>query len=199
MGNIVVSENITLDGVTEDPTGEDGFRYGGWFNELGDGDRAAWAEVLTGEALSSAAMLLGRRSYEYLAARWPSRTGVWADRLNSMPKYVVSATLTDPEWTNTTVLAGDLVKEVARLRQELPGDIVVAASGQLVPALFAHDLVDEVRLIVYPHLLGAGGRVFDGIGDRKRVRLVEACKVGTGLALLTYRVVPGRGVTRPVS
>jgi dihydrofolate reductase len=191
MGNIVVSENVTLDGVAEDPTGEDGFRYGGWFNEIGDGDRAAWAEVLTGEALDSTAMLLGRRSYEYLAARWPSRTGTWADRLNSMPKYVVSGTLEDPGWTNTTVLAGDVVTEVTRLRQELTGDIVVAASGQLVPALFAHDLVDEVRLIVHPHLLGTGGRVFDGIGDRKRLRLTEARTVGTGLVLLRYQLGAG--------
>jgi dihydrofolate reductase len=188
MGNIVVSENVTLDGVTEDPTGEDGFRYGGWFNGIGDGDRAAWAEVLTGEALNSTAMLLGRRTYEYLAARWPARTGTWADRLNGMPKYVVSATLKDPGWTNTTVLAGDPVKEVARLRRELPGDIVVAASGRLVPTLFAHDLVDELRLLVHPHLLGTGARVFDGIGDPKRLRLVDAGKVGTGVVQLTYRI-----------
>src|SRR5262245_2899403 len=124
MGTIVVSENVTLDGVVEDPTGENGFRHGGWFNRIGDKDRQAWAEAGLAEAF-----LLGRRTYEYLAARWPSRTGEWADRLNGMPKYVVSSTLGDPEWNNTTVLHA--VSAVSQLRQELDGDIVVAGSRQL--------------------------------------------------------------------
>ena len=120
MGRIVISENVTIDGVIQDPTGDGGFAHGGWFNEIGDEDRQGWAEVETGEALRAEALLLGRRTYDYLAARWPARTGVWADRLNSMPKYVVSSTLADPAWTNTAVLTGDVVNEVTRLK-ERPG------------------------------------------------------------------------------
>src|ERR1022692_398492 len=144
MANIVVSENITLDGVVQDPTGEEGFRHGGWFNQIGDKDREGWAKVGFDEALGAEAMLLGRRSYEFLAERWPSRTGAWADRLNSLPKYVVSSTLVDPAWNNTTVLGGDAVTEVSRLKDELEGEIIVAASRQLVSTLIEHDLVDEL-------------------------------------------------------
>src|SRR6516162_10716107 len=132
MGRIVVSQNVTLDGVVEDPTGEDGFRYGGWFNELGGKDREAWAELGLAEALGAEAFLLGRLSDEYLGPRWNSRSGEWADRLNSLPKYVVSSTLAEPFWTNSTVLRGDVVNDVSKLKQELEGEIVVAASRQLV-------------------------------------------------------------------
>ena len=129
MGKIIISENISLDGVVQDPTGEEGFRHGGWFRQIGDKDREAWAKVLLDEALGAEAMLLGRRSYEFFAARWPSRSGDYADRLNSMPKYVVSSTLQEPKWTNATVLKGGAVSEVSKLKQELAGDIVVYGSA----------------------------------------------------------------------
>jgi dihydrofolate reductase len=189
MGKIVVSENLSLDGVVEDPTGEEGFKHGGWFSEIGNGDRAAWAKIGLDEALEAQAFLLGRRSYEYLAARWPSRTGQWADRLNGMPKYVVSSTLEAPIWNNSTVLNGDVVSEVSKLKQELDGEIVVAASFQLVHTLIEHDLVDELRLIVYPVVLGTGERLFGETSDKKPMRLIDTRTVGDSLAHLSYELV----------
>jgi dihydrofolate reductase len=188
MGKIVISENVSLDGVVEDPTGEEGFRHGGWFEQLG-GDREAWAEVEYAEALAADALLLGRRSYHYFAQRWASRTGDWADRLRIVPKYVVSATLRDLAWDNSTVLTGDVVEAVSTLKREVAGDIVVYASSRLVPALIEHDLVDEVRLMVFPVVLGAGARVFGGIKDKASVRPLTARTVGEGLVSLTYEVV----------
>ena len=188
MGKIVVSENVTLDGVVQDPTGEEGFRHGGWFAQVGDRDREAWAKVGFDEALRAEALLLGRRSYEFLAARWPSRSGPWADRLNSLPKYVVSSTLEDPDWNNSTVLNGDAVTEVSKLKQVLGGEIVVAASRQLVRALMEHDLVDELRLMLYPFVLGAGERLFGETSDKKSMRLIDTRTVGDGLAFLTYEL-----------
>jgi dihydrofolate reductase len=189
MGKIVISENITLDGVVQDPTGEEGFRHGGWFGQLGDKDREQWAKVGFDEALRTEALLMGRRSYEWLAARWPSRTGAWADRLNSLPKYVVSSTLEEPRWNNSTVLRGEVVNEVSKLKQELDGEIVVPASRQLARTLMEHDLADEVRLMVYPVVLGAGERLFGQTGDKKPLRLLSTRTVGDGLALLTYELV----------
>ena len=189
MGKIVVSENVSLDGVVQDPTGEEGFRHGGWFNQISDKDREGWAKIGFDEALGAEAMLLGRRSYEFLAARWPSRTGAWADRLNSLPKYVVSSTLIDPDWNNTTVLGGEAVTEVSRLKQELSGEIIVAASRQLVNTLIEHDLVDELRLMVYPVVLGAGERLFGETSDKKSMRLRDTRTVGDGLIFLTYEPV----------
>jgi dihydrofolate reductase len=187
MGKIVVSANITLDGVVEDPDGKEGFRLGGWFGQSGGKDLAAWAELETDEALRAEALLLGRRSDEWFGTRWSSRDGVWADRLNSLPKYVVSATLETPVWQNTTILGGDAPAEVAKLKRRVDGDIVVYASYQLVHALMEHDLVDELRLVVFPVVLGAGARVFGETGDRKPMRLVETRTVGESLVLLTYR------------
>src|SRR6266576_2786940 len=138
MGKIVISENVSLDGVLQDPTGEEGFRLGGWFGQIGDKDREAWAQVELDEALGAEALLLGRRSYEWFAARWAARSGEWADRLNSLPKYVVSSTLEDPDWNNSTVLKGEVVDEVLKLKQELNGEIVVLASFQLVRTLMEH-------------------------------------------------------------
>src|ERR1017187_5771221 len=158
MGKIVISENVSLDGVIQDPTGEEGFRLGGWFGQIGDKDREAWAQVELDEALGAEALLLGRRSYEFFAAQWPSRSGEWADRLNGLPKYVVSSTLEDLDWNNSTVLDGDVANEVSKLKQEISGDIVVYASFQLVHTLMEHDLVDELRLMIYPFVLGAGER-----------------------------------------
>ncbi len=189
MGKIVISENVSLDGVIQDPTGEEGFRLGGWFGQIGDKDREAWAKVELDEALGTEALLLGRRSYEYFAARWASRSGEWADRLNGLPKYVVSSTLEDPDWNNSTVLKGDVVNEVSKLKQEVSGDIVVYASGQLVHTLLEHDLVDELRLMIYPFVLGAGERLFGETSDKKPMRLVDTRTVGDGLAFLTYQPV----------
>ena len=191
MGRIVVSENVTLDGVVEDPTGEEGFRLGGWFVQVGETDLAAWAEVALHEALGAEGFLLGRRSYEFLAARWPTRSGEFADRLNSMPKYVVSSTLEAPGWNNSTVLGRDAVDAASRLKQELDGDIVVAASFGLVDTLMEHDLVDELRLMVYPFVLGSGRRLFGETRDKKPMRLVETRRIGDGLALLTYQPAQG--------
>ena len=191
MGKIVVSENVSLDGVVQDPTGEEGFERGGWFLRISDRDRAGWAGAGLEEALRSEAMLLGRRTEEYLAARWPSRTGEWADRLNSMPKYVVSATVGEPAWTNSTVLAGDPVAEASKLKQELAGEIVVAGSIQLVHALLAHDLVDELRLMVFPVVVGAGRRMFGETADAMLMRLVSVRAIGDSLAQLTYQRTTG--------
>jgi dihydrofolate reductase len=188
MGKIIVSENVSLDGVVQDPTGEEGFRHGGWGIQLAGNDRDEWARVFTREALASSALLLGRRSDEWFASRWLSRSGEWADRLNSMPKYVVSSTLDTPKWGNSTVLRGDVVKEALKLRQEVSGDIVVYASTRLVPTLLEHDLVDELRLMVFPVVLGAGDRLFGAPSDKKPLRLVGARGVGESLALLTYKL-----------
>jgi len=154
-----------------------------------DKDREAWAKVEFEEALDAEAMLLGRRSYEYFAVRWQSRTGAWADRLNSLPKYVVSSTLEDPGWNNSTVLTGDVVSDVSKLKRELDGEIVVYASRPLVRTLMEHDLADELRLMVYPVVLGAGERLFGETSDKKPMRLVNTRTVGEGLAHLTYKVV----------
>jgi dihydrofolate reductase len=191
MGKIVVSENVSLDGVVQDPTGEEGFDRGGWFLRISDRDRAGWAAAGLEEAQQGEAMLLGRRTEEYLAARWPSRSGAWADRLNGMPKYVVSATLDKPQWTNSTILTGDPVTEAAKLKQELAGEIVVAGSIQLVHALLAHDLVDELRLIVFPVVIGAGRRMFGETAGVMLLRLVSARTIGDGLTQLTYQRTTG--------
>jgi len=186
MGKIIISENVSLDGVVQDPTGEEGFRLGGW---VGVGQiKGEVAKVLLDEALGTEAMLLGRRSYEFLAARWPSRSGALADRLNSKPKYVVSSTLQDPAWNNSTVLKGDAVSEVSKLKQQLAGDIV-AASAQLVHTLIEHDLADELRLTIYPVVLGAGERLFGETSDKKPMRLINTRTVGGSLAYLTYKLV----------
>src|ERR671930_225382 len=188
MGKIVVSENVTLDGVVQDPAGAEGFGRGGWVGRVGARGRDEAAKVLLDEALGAEAQLFGRRTYEFLAARWPSRSGELADRLNEMPKYVVSSTLKDPDWNNSTVLAGNVMQEVSKLKEELDGEIVVAGSIRLVRALMEHDLVDELRLMIYPVVLGAGERLFGETGEQRTVRLVETRTVDD-LAYLTYEVV----------
>ncbi|HEY4855003.1 MAG TPA: dihydrofolate reductase family protein [Streptosporangiaceae bacterium] len=189
MGKIVISENVSLDGVVQDPTGEEGFRHGGWFGQVGDKDREEWAKVEFEEALGAEALLLGRRSDEYFGPRWTGRNGEWADRLNSLPKYVVSSTLVNPEWSNSTVLKGEVLNEVSKLKQELDGEIVVYASRQLVHTLMEHDLVDELRLMVYPFVLGAGERLFGETSDKKSIRPLTARTVGDSLVYLTYEMV----------
>jgi dihydrofolate reductase len=188
LGRIVISENVSLDGVIQDPAGVEGFRLGGWVGRIGDQGREEAAKVALDEALGAEAMLLGRRSYEFLAARWPSRSGPLADRLNTLPKYVVSSTLEDPDWNNTTVLRGDVVDAVSKLTQEIDGEIVVAASFQLWHTLMQHDLVDELRLMIYPVVLGAGERLFGETTDKKPMRLVSTRTVDD-LALLIYEPV----------
>jgi dihydrofolate reductase len=177
---------MSLDGVVQDPTGEEGFRHGGWFSQFLNGDREAWARIESDEAMQTEALLLGRRSDQWFASRWSTRTGAWADRLNGMPKYVVSSTIEDPAWKNSTVLRGDVVDEVSRLKRQLDGDIVVFASRQLVQTLLEYDLVDEVRLMVYPVVLGDGQRLFGGTSDMKPMRLVQSQTVGKGIAYLVY-------------
>jgi dihydrofolate reductase len=191
MGKIVLGgpQNVSLDGVVQDPDGEEGFRLGGWFVQFGGEDLHEWNKLALAEALGAEAWLLGRRSYEFFGARWRPRNGELADRLNRMPKYVVSSTLVDPDWNNATVLEGDVVSEVSKLKQELDGEIVVPASHQLGRTLIEHDLVDELRLVVFPVVLGAGKRLFDETGDRKPMRLVGSRAIGDGLVHLTYEFV----------
>ena len=187
MGKIVISENVSLDGVIQDPAGDEGFSRGGWVGRIAA--LPELARVTLDEALGTEALLLGRRSYEWFAARWPSRSGELADRLNSLPKYVVSSTLEDPDWNNSTVLKGDAVNEVSRLKQELNGEINVPASFQLARTLIEHDLVDELRLKIFPVVLGAGARLFGETSAKKPMRLVDTQAVGDGIAILTYQPV----------
>jgi dihydrofolate reductase len=189
LGKIIVTENVTLDGVIQDPAGDEGFRHGGWVGRIGGQGREEAAKVALDEALDTEAMLLGRRTYEFLAARWPSRTGALADRLNSKPKYVVSSTLQAPAWNNTTVLKGDAVSEASKLKQQVTGDIIVAGSFQLLHPLLDHDLVDELRLMIYPVVLGIGKRLFGETTEKKPMRLVGTKTVASDLVLLTYEPV----------
>jgi dihydrofolate reductase len=184
MGRIVVSDNVSLDGVVQDPAGDEGFRVGGWVGLIKD--RPELTKLALDEALGTEALLLGRRSYEWFAARWPSRSGELADRLNSLPKYVVSSTLEHPDWNNTTVFKGDVLNEVSKLKHELEGEIVVPASFQLVRTLMEHDLVDELRLKVFPVVLGAGKRLFGETSDKKAMRLIDTQTVEGDVVFLTY-------------
>ncbi len=187
MGKIVISENVTLDGVVQDPAGDEGFRVGGWVGLIKD--RPELGKLALDEALGAEALLLGRRSYEWFAARWPSRSGELADRLNGLPKYVVSSTLEDPDWNNSMVLEGDAVDAVSELKQELNGEILVPGSFQLLRTLMEHDLVDELRLKIFPVVLGAGERLFGETSDKKPMRLVDTQTLGDGVAILTYEPV----------
>jgi dihydrofolate reductase len=191
MGRIVVTEFVSLDGVIEAPGGGEDFKYGGWSFEISRGDEGDQFKL--DETMSSEALLLGRVTYEGFAAAWPGREGEFAEKFNSMPKYVVSSTLQDPEWTNTTVLSGDVAEEVGKLKQELDGDVVVHGSARLVQELVERDLVDELRLMVFPVVLGTGKRLFDGTTDKKPFKLADSKVVGDGVLILTYQ----RGTTPP--
>jgi dihydrofolate reductase len=188
LARIVVSENVSLDGVVEDPAGVEGFKHGGWVGRIGGQGREGAAEVALDEALRADALLLGRRTYEFFAGRWPSRSGPLADRLNSMPKYVVSSTLEAPAWNNTTVLKGDVLDEVSTLKHETEGELVVNASFRLWHRLTEVDLVDELRLMIYPVVLGAGARLFAETSHKTPMRLVT-CRMVDDLALLIYETV----------
>jgi dihydrofolate reductase len=185
MGKIVVTEFVSLDGVMEDPGGAEDFARGGWVFEIGQGEEGGKFKLE--ETMASKAMLLGRKTYDGFAAAWPEREGEFADRFNSMPKYVVSSTLENPEWTNSTVLAGDVVDEVTKLRAAIDGDIVVHGSAQLVQTLIEHDLVDELRLMVFPIVLGTGKRLFGETSGKKRLQLAESKTVGDGVLINIYR------------
>jgi dihydrofolate reductase len=188
MGRIVVTEFVSLDGVMEAPGGGEGFRHDGWSFEI---DRGAEGDAFkVEETRDSAALLLGRRTYEGFAEAWPSRQGEFADRFNSMPKYVVSSTLRDPEWTNTTVLEGDVAESVPALKDRVDGDIVVHGSAQLAQALLEQDLVDELRMMVFPVVLGTGKRLFGETSDKKPLRLARSTTVGDGVTILVYERAP---------
>src|SRR5881409_3453657 len=187
VGKIVVSDNVSLDGVIQDPAGDEGFGRGGWVGLIKD--RPELSKLALDEALGTEAMLMGRRTYEWFAARWPSRSGELAERLNSLPKYVVSSTLEHPNWNNSTVLKGAVLDEVAKLKHEFNKEIVVPASFRIVRTLMEHDLVDELRLKIFPVVLGAGERLFGETSDKKRMRLVETQTVANGIACLTYESV----------
>ena len=182
---LVVTQFVSLDGVMEDPGGSEDFKYGGWTFEIDRGDEGNKFKL--DETMESDALLLGRRTYEGFAAAWPSREGEFADKFNSMPKYVVSSTIGDPEWNNTTVISGDVAGEVAKLKQERDGTIQVAGSRQLAQTLLEHDLVDQLNLMVFPVVLGAGKRLFGETSDKKRLQLVESQTVGDGVLILIYR------------
>ena len=188
MGKIVISTNASLDGVVQDPDGKEGFRLGGWFTQFGGKDLQPWARVFFEEALGTDALLLGRTTDEWFAERWLSRDDEWAIRLNGLPKFVVSSTIERPRWGNGTVLKGDVVDEVSKLKQDVDGEIVVYASYQLARTLIDNDLVDELRLVVFPVVLGAGARLFGETGDQKPMRLVGTTTIGDGLARLTYEL-----------
>jgi dihydrofolate reductase len=183
VGKIVVTEFVSLDGVMEDPGGSENFKYGGWTFEISRGDEGDKFKL--DETMSTDALLLGRVTYEGFAEAWPSRDGEFADKFNSMPKYVISSTLDNPEWNNSTVLKGDLASEVAKLKERHEGDVVVHGSAQLAQALLAQDLVDELRLMVFPVVLGTGKRLF-GTSDKKPLKLVDSRTVGDGVSILTY-------------
>jgi len=184
VGRIVVTEFVSLDGVMEDPGGAENFKHGGWTFEINRGDEGDKFKL--DETLSSEALLLGRVTYQGFAEAWPSREGEFADKFNTMPKYVVSSTLEEAEWKNSTVVTGDVADEVAKLKQEHDGDIVVHGSGRLVQALIEHDLVDELRLMVFPVLLGSGKRLFGETSNKKPLRLVDSRVVGDGVAIVIY-------------
>ena len=184
MGRIVVTEFVSLDGVIEAPGGGEDFKHGGWTFEFDRGDEGDQFKL--DETMASDALLLGRVTYEGFAAAWPTRDGEFADKFNGMPKYVVSSTLEEPEWNNSTVLKGDVAEEVAKLKREHDGDIVVHGSAQLVQTLLEHDLVDELRLMVFPVVLGSGKRLFGETSDKKPLRLVDSKVVGDGVAIMVY-------------
>ena len=185
MGKIVVTEFVSLDGVIEDPGGSEDFKYGGWTFEIERGEEGNRFKL--DETMNTEALLLGRRTYEGFAEAWPQRDGEFADKFNNMPKYVVSSTLKDPDWTNTTVLDGELAESVGKLRDELDGEIVVHGSAQLVQGLIDNGLVDELRLMVFPVVLGSGKRLFGETSEKKSLKLTNSQLVGDGVAILTYQ------------
>jgi dihydrofolate reductase len=193
-GTIVVSDNLSLDGVIQDPAGDEGFDRGGWVGRIQD--RPELNRLALDDALGAVAMLMGRRTYEWFAGRWPSRSGELADRLNGMPKYVVSSTLVEPEWTNSQVLSGDVVDEVSNLTQRIDGEILIPASLRIVRTLMEHDLVDELRLKIFPVVLGAGEPLFGETDAIRSMRLVDLRILDGDTAFLTYQRLHGAQAIR---
>ena len=190
MAKIVVSDNVSLDGVVQDPAGDEGFERGGWVGQLKD--RQELNQLTLDEMRRADALLLGRRSYEWFSRRWPARTGELADRMNGLPKYVVSSTLVGADWNNSTVIKGDALTEVSKLKHERNGRIVVLASFQLVRLLMDHDLVDELWLKIFPVVLGAGERLFGATGDMRPMRLVDCQVVDASISSVTYEAARDR-------
>jgi dihydrofolate reductase len=185
VGRIVVTEFVSLDGVMEDPGGSEGTKHAGWSFEISRGEEGDRFKL--DETMGSDALLLGRKTYEGFADAWPSRDGEFADKFNTMRKYVVSSTLQSPEWSNSTVMSGDLVEDVTRIREEHDGDVVVHGSAQLVQGLLENDLVDELRLMVFPVVLGSGKRLFGETSGKKRLQLTSSKTVGEGVEILIYQ------------
>jgi dihydrofolate reductase len=189
MGRIVVTEYMSVDGVVEAPSGTEAFERIGWTDGFSRGPEGDQFKI--DETMAADAQLLGRTTYEGFAASWPTFEGEFADYFNSMPKYVISSTLSDPQWQNTTVLSGDVVEEVSRLKERYERDILVHGSPQLAQTLIDHDLVDALHLLVYPVIVGAGKRLFDSTGETKRLRLAETRTFGDGVQLLVYERAEG--------
>jgi dihydrofolate reductase len=186
MGKLIIAENVTLDGIAGDPMGDEGTGHGHWTGQISVQNREEWFQALHEDALSAEALLLGRRSDQWFARRWLTRDGERAERLNGMPKYIVSSTLDEPRWSNATILSGDVVTAVTKLKAELAGDIVVYGSIRLAHTLLEHGLVDEVRLFVFPVVLGDGQRLFTSAAAHRPLRLVTARPLGENLVRLTY-------------
>ena len=186
MGRIVVTEYISVDGVVEAPSGTEAFERVGWIDDFTRGPEGDKFKV--DETMASDALLLGRVTYEGFAAVWPRVQGEFADKFNSLPKYVVSETLSKPDWSNTTVLSGDVVENVTDLKKQYAGDIVVHGSPRLAQTLIEHDLVDELRLMVYPVIVGAGKRLFADTSTSKKLQLAKAKTVNDGVHILVYRL-----------
>ncbi|HWX52571.1 MAG TPA: dihydrofolate reductase family protein [Solirubrobacteraceae bacterium] len=190
MARIVVTEFVSLDGVIEAPGGGEDYEHAGWTFEIdrgADGDKFKLDETMDAEAL-----LLGRVTYEGFAAAWPTMKNEFADKFNGMPKYVVSSTLENPTWNNSTVLSGDVVEEVSKLKRDLEGEVVVHGSAQLVQTLLEHGLVDELRLMVFPVVLGKGKRLFGPTSGKRPLKLSDSKTVGDGVAVQIYAVAPAR-------
>jgi len=185
VGRIVVTEFVSLDGVMEDPGGAENFKHGAWTFEISRGEEGDKFKL--DETSEAEVQLLGRVTYEGFAAAWPSREGEFADKFNAMPKYVVSSTLDKADWNNSTVLRGDVAEEVRKLKEQVGGVILIAGSARLVQTLLEHDLVDELRLMVYPVVLGSGKRLFGETSDKKTLRLVDSKVVGDGVLILIYQ------------
>jgi dihydrofolate reductase len=185
MGRIVVTEFVSLDGVMQAPGGGEDYQHAGWTFKINRGDEGDKFKL--DETMAADGLLLGRKTYEGFAAAWPSMKGDFADKFNTMPKYVVSSTLTDPTWNNTSVLEGDVVESVAKLRAESDGELQVHGSAQLVQTLIEHDLVDELHLMLFPVVLGSGLRLFGETSDKHTLKLTDSQFVGDGVAILTYQ------------
>jgi dihydrofolate reductase len=191
MGKIIITTNMTLDGVVQDPDGKEGTAFGGWFRQYVGQDFDAWSEREIDEAMRAGALLLGRHSDAWFATRMPTAwSAEWAARITSLPKYVVSSTLDHAELSNATVLNGDVVKQVSELKRKLDGDILVYGSSQLVRTLIAQGLADELRLVVFPVVLGTGKRLFDEVGKTKPMRLISTEQPGDSLVFHSYEFLP---------